>query len=70
MLKQSAVMALYAVCVAVGEYSLLESCNSVGQYKRRKLAACQHIIADGYLFGAKLIKHTLVNALIMSAEND
>ena len=68
MLKQAVIMALYAVGIAVGKHSVLKSCYRIGQYKRRKLAAGQNVISYRNLLRIQLIKHSLVNAFIMSAK--
>ena len=62
-------MAFLLVAAFIREHARAKPRHTVDQHERAKLAAGQHIIADGNFLVDNLVEHTLIDALIMSAHD-
>ena len=68
--KKSAVNALLLETNIIRKNALAHSRNSVCQHHCRQFAACENIVTDGNFLVHYLVDDTLVNALIVTADNE
>ena len=68
--QQTVKVALLGKALVGSKHSGAHSGNSVAHYHGRQLAACEHIVAYGYLLIDYLVEQPLVHTLIMPADNE
>ena len=44
--------------------------DGIGHYGSRQFSACQHIVANGHLSGDETLAYAIVDALVVSAQDD